>query len=172
MPSSAQTSNGFVDPYNYEGLPLDTSGMAASENPYFKGETGVPGFIRKMFGDDVDARREARSTALNQAYERASIESARAWSEYMDNTQVQRRVKDIEAAGLNPWLAVQNGISGSGAPSVDTGGSAQHTTQSNQSSGLLRVLLMAVAMMARNPEAAGAAMSTSNKVWSMMSKKF
>lgn len=171
MASSAQTSNGFVDPYNYEGLPLSTAGMAASEDPYFKGETGLPGFFRKLFGDDVDARREARATAYNQAYERASIESARAWSEYMDNTAVQRRVKDIEDAGLNPWLAVQNGISGSGSPSVDTGGSAQHTTQSNQSSGFLRFLLMAVAMMAKNPGAAAAATKTSDKVWSMMSKK-
>ena len=141
----------------------------------YDGLVGIPGFFKKLFGYDVEAERNARVAAANQEYERQSIDSARAWSEYMDNTTYQRRVKDLEAAGLNPWLAVQNGISGTGAPSVDTGGTAQQgMNTSNQSSGILRALLMmVVAFATKNPSAAKAAAAgaTSNKVWSMMSKK-
>lgn len=146
----ATAQQGFVDPYNYsypgvdtgEGISKDTNLMARNW-----GSTGIPGAIARLAGFDPDKSYQELMTARNQEYERASIDSARAWSEYMDNTQVQRRVKDIEAAGLNPWLAVQSGISGSGAPSVDTGGSAQHSTSSGQSKSGLSALLIAIARL-------------------------
>lgn len=140
MAATAQQSSGFVDPYNYE-MPVgsDNYSIPGLQHGGFMSKFGQ---FLGLGSEDVYERRMA---AENQAYERASIDSARAWSEYMDNTQVQRRVKDIQAAGLNPWLAVQNGISGSGAPSVDTGGSAQHSQSSGQSKSGLSMLLLALA---------------------------
>lgn len=142
MGATAQQTNGFVDPYSFEYNP-DTYG-------YDVPGLGKGGFIDnlgKLFGIDRSTKYEQELTRQDQAYERASIESARAWSEYMDNTAIQRRVKDIEAAGLNPWLAVQNGVQGTGAPSVDTGGSAQHQSRSGQSKSNLGMLLLAIAKL-------------------------
>lgn len=142
MASSAQQTNGFVDPYASEYQP----GAIYNGQDYY-GDSGLPNFWMKMIGQDMSALRDYQKNLDDKAYERASINSARAWSKYMDDTQIQRRVDDIKAAGLNPWLAVQNGLPGTGAPTVDTGGSARHKSSSKQSSSGLGMLLMALAKL-------------------------
>lgn len=146
MGSSAQ--QGFVDPYAYN---FDESINQAWHDQglgdlgaMYDGTSGLPGIFRKLFGENTDMKQQLAQMKANQQYERASINSARAWSEYMDNTQYQRRVADLKKAGLNPWLAVQNGISGSGAPTVDTGGSAKNQTKSDQSMSALAALITAI----------------------------
>lgn len=147
MASSALQTQGFVDPYsfNYSDYYNSARGFDSAQSSGWTGETGAPGWLAKFFGFDSGQKKQEAQRQAEIEYERQSINSARAWSEYMDNTQYQRRVKDLEAAGLNPWLAVQNGISGSGAPSVDTGGSAQKPNNSDQSMSFLAQLLMMIA---------------------------
>ena len=87
MAVTAQQS-GFVDPYNYNYQESYQRGMDAAQQAGVTGETGLPGFLQKLFGVDVDQQKQFREQRAQQEYERASIDSARAWSEYMDNTQI------------------------------------------------------------------------------------
>ena len=59
-----------------------------------------------------------------------ATQSARAYDKMMDDTKYQRMFKDFEAAGLNPYLLVNNGSFSASAP---TSSKAEYKAKSSES---------------------------------------
>lgn len=155
--SSAKQANSFVDPFNFQqydgawgavGYGLEHPELQGSEgygDKYVSSGNSLGEKLTDWLGlTDHKGQYEEWKAQRDRDYERQSINSARAWELYLDSTKYQRAVKDLEAVGLNPWLAVQNGLNGSNAGSSTSTGGKSTAKQSQDSNSVLGYLILAL----------------------------
>lgn len=105
-------------------------------------------------GDLISGRGAAKEQYQSQyaldeaerAFNSAEAQKNRNWQEYMSNTQVQRLMKDFEAAGLNPYLAI-NQLSGSVGSGSSASSSSGHVDQRQTRLGSLGTTAVGIAMI-------------------------
>lgn len=76
---------------------------------------------------------------MERDFNSAEAQKNRDWQEYMSNTAIRRQVEDLEAAGLNKWLAL-NGGSANGA-STPSGASASSQSGTQSSAAIIKAWL-------------------------------
>lgn len=130
-------------------------------NSFFNKTTGLSGNpnnfwykIGNAFSGTTDAAKkeyEAYLTNVNNRNEFLAQQSARAWDKMMDDTKIQRQMKDLEAAGLNPYLTLNNGsITATSAPSSSKASyqAKQEAEKQSNAGRNIALLLLAVAKVA------------------------
>lgn len=87
------------------------------------------------------AKKESEGISEANEMNLANAREAREWQERMSNTEIQRRVKDMETAGINKLMAVSSG--GASTPTPVT------ATVENSSKGLAQNMASTAQMVAR-----------------------
>ena len=109
-----------------------------------------------LFNNSSDSDWKSYEDIVNdeRQYGQGMINDARKWWQEMADTQYQRLTKDLEAAGLNPWLALQSGgLSPASVPNIDTGSALGSVSTSlsqslsNSNSNSTSAILVAVIML-------------------------
>lgn len=98
----------------------DFFGNTNSDRPYKVGSDRW----YNAYESAIDFDRNVALTQANNQFNAEESQKARDWSEQMSNTEVQRRMNDLKAAGVNPMLAYQSGAAGASTPSSSVASAA------------------------------------------------
>lgn len=80
-------------------------------------------------------------------------QKAREWNAEQDNTKYQRQVVDMQAAGVNPALAMSGGVSTQAASNAVASGSSQASYQGTQAADISSIMQMVSQLKLQNAQA-------------------
>lgn len=119
----ALTSNLGVGP----GLSNTAVGISSVGSESRSGNANFFQGLANQFTGNLDWQRNQELLRRQQHFNALEAQKSRNWSERMANTQYQRAVKDLRAAGLNPALAIgaQDAVPSSAMASSGSGAGSQ-----------------------------------------------
>ncbi len=97
---------------------------------------------------NLDYSRELQKLGYQNAYNAMEAAKSRDWQEYMSNTAFQRQVKDMQTAGLNPYLAYGGSGASTGSGVFAHSGSGSSSKSGEAVGSVVRGILSVAAQLA------------------------
>lgn len=139
QPEEAMDFNTFYKKYNFTGSQIDPNNILSKIGNFFVGDVDSAKKMYDSYLTNLNIRNEAKAT-----------QSARAWEEYMDSTKYSRAFKDLERAGINPYLLLNSGNTpGVGSSSSPKASYSKASIQDQKSSTGMRDLALILFGIAR-----------------------
>lgn len=139
--TASQVSNGDYN-YVYKSAHGDTL------NGHSYNNLSVWDTLSNWLDGNVDYSRELQKLGYQNAYNAMEAAKSRDWQEYMSNTAFQRQVKDMQTAGLNPFLAYGGSGASTGSGVAAHSGSGASSKSGEAVGGLVRGIISVAAQLA------------------------
>lgn len=120
----------YMDYYN------DAMGVA---NEYRPGDFTTGNWLKRQ----EDLKREVGQLVYNSQ----EAQKNRDFQEYMSKTEVQRRVKDLEAAGFSPMMLLSSSVGPASSPSGSAATGSGYKSSTSKKSGLGDLAALAIRVL-------------------------
>lgn len=114
----------------------------------WEAKTNFGSWINNAMSGNLDYARELEMLGFNQSFNASEAEKNRQFQERMSNTSYQRVMEDLRQAGVNPYLAINQGGASTPSGSVASSGGAHHARSGQQFSSLLGGIISTASMLA------------------------